>query len=86
MWPNPVQTGNFVNLIVNPTVAGTMHLKCFTMSTRLVTDLSWSLQAQEKTLQWSLVDRRGKPLADGLYYVVLEGPDGRRVLKLLVLR
>lgn len=86
LWPNPVRDGDEVQLIVNPSIAGRTRVRCFTMSYRLAADQTWDLMAEETKLTVVLRDSGGKTFANGLYYLMVDTPNGKSILKLLVLR
>jgi hypothetical protein len=86
IFPNPV-TGGTATGIQLPNYPGTgeVTIQVFTTAFRRV---NWFSQPEAggsvETLP--LTDHWGHPLADGLYYVVVESPAGKSVLKLLILR
>jgi hypothetical protein len=86
LWPNPVQNGDEVQLILNSSIAGKAHVTCYTSSFRRVGEQSWNLAVGEAKRMVALKDDDGKPFANGLYYLIVEGPDGKWTLKFLVLR
>jgi hypothetical protein len=57
----------------------------FTTAFRRVNEFSVN-QAVGSDVLLPLSDRNGQPLANGLYYVLIQTPDGRSIQKLLVLR
>lgn len=63
------------------------EMKLYTTAFRLVKDKKIeNLPAGTNKLLLDLNDDWGKPLANGLYYLVLTTPENKVVLKLLVLR
>jgi hypothetical protein len=56
------------------------------MSYRLVADQTWDLMAEETKLTVVLRNSAGKSFANGLYYLMVDTPNGKSILKLLVLR
>ena len=86
IFPNPV-TGETVTGIQLPNYPGIgeVTIQVFTTAFRRV---NWFSQPEAggsvETLP--LTDRWGHPLADGLYYVVVQSPAGKSILKLLILR
>ena len=86
LWPNPVQIGDEVQLLVNPSIAGSVRVRCYTPSHRRVSEQSWELAAEETKLTMGLKDEDGKPFANGLYYLMVDTPNVKSILKLLVLR
>lgn|GEM_PF-427160 len=84
LFPNPVTTGP-VNLGV-PLLAPTdVRVQIFTLAFRKVQDVTFKQVAVGAALQIPLMDRAGKPLSNGLYYVVVTYSGHRSILKLLVL-
>jgi hypothetical protein len=86
LWPNPVREGDAVGLVLSLATQGAVRLRCYTPSYRLVSEGAWDVTGRETSLDWVLVDKGGKSLANGLYHVVVETPEGKKVLKLLVMR
>lgn len=65
---------------------GDVKVKFFTPAFRKVReDLFSSVPSGTTPEVLNLVDQGGKPLANGIYYVVVEGPQDRKVLKLLLI-
>ncbi len=86
--PNPV-SGNSqtVTLWVNNPTIGNLHVKLYTISFREISDQVFSHVAAGVTgLTIDLHDKRGNQLADGLYYIVVDGNIARGMTKLLILR
>jgi hypothetical protein len=66
--------------------SGNVRIQIFTVAFREVEDETIpNLPAGTSKVSVPLVDREGKPLADGLYYVVITANGKRSVLKLLIL-
>ena len=85
LWPNPVKDGKGVTLSLTLGSSGDVRVRFFTTALRKIEDFTYSLPAGPVDLGLSLRDGRGKPISNGLYYVVVD-VGGRRVdLKLLVL-
>lgn len=62
-------------------------MRIFTTAFRMVSKQDFGpLPAGKNELALRLEDAQGTPLANGLYYAVVEAPSGRWVLRLLVLR
>ena len=62
-------------------------MKLFTTAFRMVGKQVWGpLAAGKNNLALKLDGPSGEPLANGLYYAVVETSSGRWVLRLLVLR
>ena len=87
LYPNPVKDGNSVDLVLTLTNSASVHLKIFTTSFRKVLDQTTDvLPAGNNNLSITLVDMMGHPLANGLYYLVVEAGGQRSILKLLIER
>jgi hypothetical protein len=86
IYPNPV-TGPTVN-VLPPPFPGTaeVRVEIFTPSFRKVQDENFPDVPAGVAVQVELKDRWGKPLADGLYYLVVVVNGNRSIGKLLVLR
>jgi hypothetical protein len=65
---------------------GTVRIEVFTTAFRKVNAPPPSQQAGGATVDLPLTDKGGSPLANGLYYVVVNSPAGKSILKLLLLR
>ena len=63
-----------------------MHVKIFTVVSRKVLDKDIPQVPVGVDTTLELKDNWGTPLANGLYYLVLDGPEGRTIGKLLILR
>lgn len=64
-----------------------MDVKVFTAAYRKVNEKSsGQVPAGVLSLPLDLTDRTGSPLANGIYYVVVQTGQGRNICKLLVLR
>jgi hypothetical protein len=87
LYPNPA-TGPGPVSIQLPTYPGVakVALQVFTTAFRMVNTLSYDNQAGGSNVALPLTDRNNRPLANGLYYVVVQSPAGRSILKLLILR
>jgi hypothetical protein len=86
IYPNPVKGGGPVSIRL-PNHAGTakVTVTVFTTAFRRVNEFSVT-QAGGSDVSLPLSDRNGKPLANGLYYVLIQTPSGKSIEKLLVLR
>ncbi len=87
IYPNPAKGGQAVSIQL-PDFPGTatIEVKVFTTAFRKVNQFSQVNQTGGGNMSLPLSDQRGSPLADGLYYVVVTTPNGRSILKLLILR
>ena len=61
-------------------------MKIFTLVSRKVLDKDFVSIPTGVDVTLELKDNWGMPLANGLYYLVTDGPEGRTIGKLLVLR
>jgi hypothetical protein len=87
LFPNPVTGDGPVSIrLPNYRGAATVTLQVFTTAFRMVNTLSYPNQVGGVDVALPLSDRHGVPLANGLYYVLVTTPDGKSILKLLVLR
>jgi hypothetical protein len=85
IYPNP-SNGSPIN-VLPPAFTGLseIRIQIFTTAFRKVLDVVYPHEPYGP-ITLTLDDNWGKPLADGLYYVVIQTPGGRSILKLLVLR
>lgn len=86
VYPNPVQGGGAATLLPPVSAGGDLHLEVFTLAFRKVKDFTVHLDPPGTAVTLDLTDPQGRPLANGLYYLVLSGGGHHWVLKLLVLR
>lgn len=86
-YPNPAKKVDAIQLYFPPCdLVGDYHVKVFTLAFRKVADRGFPRGIAGNSVNLELRDEWGIPLANGLYYVVFDGPRGRAVKKLLVLR
>ncbi len=88
VYPNPVYGPGSVTFQITLVQAEPLvRVEIFTLAFRKVNEVDFN-QVPEgtMTISFNLVDRSGKPLANGLYYVVINTNQGRFIAKLLVLR
>jgi len=86
-YPNPCRPGDSLHLHFAPCDwGGNVHLRLYTVAFRKILDL-W-ITADPSGADASLVVKSswGTFLANGLYYMALDRPEGRSVEKLLILR
>jgi len=87
IYPNPVNGPGPVSIqLPNYPGLATVSVKVFTTAFRQVNSFTVSNQAGGTNVSLSLTDQRGAPLANGLYYVLVQTPLGRSIEKLLILR
>ena len=86
IYPNPAP-GETVN-ILPPYYPGvsSVHIEVFTLGFRKVIDLTVNSVPSGTAIALPLVDRWGKALANGLYYVVVRTNSGKAIGKLLRLQ
>jgi DNA-binding beta-propeller fold protein YncE len=88
-YPNPVLGGNTLSLHFPPCEQGReVRVKIFTLAFRKVLDLDIQQVPIGTDLNLQLRDNWGVPLANGLYYLVIDKPEtgARSIGKLLILR
>ena len=87
IYPNPAKWPGPVKLQISlPSYAGQVEIELFTIAFRKVNELVlFNLHEGINTINIPLTDREGTPLANGVYYVVVQTPNGRFISKLLVL-
>jgi hypothetical protein len=67
--------------------ASQVTIEVFTLAFRKVNTITLSnVPAGISDIALPLTDREGMPLANGLYYVVVQTPQGRFITKLIILR
>ena len=86
IYPNPA-TGPIVHILPAPYLGfSNVRVEIFTVNFRKVQDRTFYAVPAGTELAVNLTDREGRPLANGLYYVVVTTNSGRVIGKLLVLR
>jgi len=86
IYPNPAPGGS-VSLLIPPYWGtGDVRIQVFTVAFRKVRDRTFPVTNSGTSLEITLTDNWGKPLANGLYYVAAWTPRGRSIGKLLILR
>ena len=88
VFPNPAQGPGPVTVqFFLPQSFGQVEVKVFTSAFRLVQEtLVKNPTAGLNRVPVELEDKWGQPLANGLYYIVAQWPEGRAVTRLLILR
>jgi len=84
IYPNPVTSGTATLQLSNSNPSN-VKIQVFTIGFREVQTLKFA-QVNGNSLLIPLVDRSGMPLANGLYYFVIQVGSSRWVDKVLVLR
>jgi hypothetical protein len=86
-YPNPVRGGGSMSLHLPPCDQGQeVHLKIFTLAFRKVVDRDVTQWNQGVNGVLNLTDDWGRPLANGLYYLVIDRMEGRTIGKILILQ
>jgi hypothetical protein len=88
VYPNPATGPGPVTLqITLHSPASQVKILVFTTAFRLVNEIEeTNVPAGVTDVTLPLTDHFGKPLANGLYYVVVVGPQVRLIDKLLIIR
>jgi hypothetical protein len=87
VYPNPAGQGPVLLNIPLPHGAAQVKVRVFTTAFRKVYEADQShVPPGNFTLPLPLQDEGGRPLANGLYYLLVESPQGKTVIKLLVIR
>lgn len=87
MYPNPVTEGDIVSLTVPGSVSGErLSIDIYTTAHRLVARQVVTPDAASGFITVILRDRKGSPLANGFYFIAVDTPSFRTLLKLMVLR
>ncbi|HJT24546.1 MAG TPA: hypothetical protein VJ873_08200, partial [bacterium] len=69
-----------------PGAGGTFDIKVYSLGYRKVQDVTVQNVRVGAPVTIDLLDKAGVSLSNGLYYLVVTTPQGRRSLKLLILR
>ena len=87
LFPNPVSGDGPVSIqLPNYPGTGKVTIQVFTTAFRMVNTIGFISEAGGSLVALPLTDRNGRSLANGLYYVVIQTPAGKSILKLLILR
>jgi hypothetical protein len=87
LFPNPITGPGPVTIqLPNYSGSGIVTIQVFTTAFRMVNSLPPKSEAGGSDVTLPLTDRKGDPLADGLYYVLVTSPAGKSIVKLLILR
>ncbi len=86
IYPNPVLNDQPLIILLSITSTSDVRVEIFTLAFRKVNELNFSQVAPGGSVTVPLTDRWNKPLADGLYYVVIKTGQGRSIGKLLIFR
>ena len=83
--PNPIRTT--ARIVFRVPEAQTVRLSVFDAAGRWVDDLlRGRVEAGEHAVVWDTRDSRGRPVGSGIFYGRLNGTDGERSIRLLVVR
>jgi hypothetical protein len=86
LYPNP-SNGQPVSVVLPGLSSNTqVKLLVFTLAFRKVQEETLTVSAGSSLVWFKPVDKMDKPLANGLYYVIMTTPGKRYMLKLLILR
>jgi hypothetical protein len=85
VYPNP-STGGPVNILPPLTKASDVKVQIFTVAFRRVNETAFPQVPAGASVSITLTDFGNKPLASGLYYVVVETDSGRSIAKLMIIR
>ena len=87
VYPNPANGPGPVTVQVVLPFAANVEIQVLTISYRQVNEITYkNLPPGTNYLALPLTDKKGEPLSNGLYYLVLTTPNRHNTLKLLVLR
>jgi hypothetical protein len=87
LYPNPVSGPGPVTIqLPNYPGSEVVTIQVFTTAFRMVNSLPPKSETGGSHVTLPLTDRKGAPLADGLYYVLVTSPAGKSIVKLLILR
>lgn len=86
VYPNPITGPGPVHLQVPLTSTSTVTVKIFTLAFREIQEETFPEVSPGEAITLNLTDKFGNPLANGLYYVVVQAQGNRWVTKLMVIR
>jgi len=87
VYPNPANGAGSVRTVFNLGGSGDVKFQIFTTAFRKIQEVDLGdLQAGTQTASFELRDSWGRPLANGVYYLVFSRGSERSVGKLLILR
>jgi hypothetical protein len=87
IYPNPCKNGGTTNIFLNLAGSGNIRVRVWTVAYRKIAD--WNYYAWTSGLSsfsLPLNDQWGNPLSNGLYYLVVDKPDGRAIFKMIVIK
>ena len=86
IYPNPISGPGPAHLAVPLTGTANVQATLYTSSFRRINSFSWSNVTPGTVLDIPLTDQNGNPLANGVYYLLVQAQGKRWVIKLMVLR
>ena len=88
VYPNPVTDGQPVTVeLALAQDTQDLSLTVFTTAFRKINQINYGAKNKGTLLlPLPMVDKRNSPLANGLYYLVVNTPDGRAIGKLILSR
>lgn len=85
VFPNPSK-GDPVTLEFNQPSPGWVSVKIFTIAFRKVRELNGLYPAGTSTMTITPLDEWQRPLANGVYYLLVESSAGRQITRMLILK
>jgi hypothetical protein len=87
LYPNPLKTSEPVHIVMpGRTQSSDVTVKIYTVAFRLVQQQAFAQVPAGAEITVEMKDRTGKPLASGLYYVVVNTDGLRYIAKLIISR
>ena len=86
LYPNPATGGQVSIVVPNGVGSGDLKIQIYTVGYRKVQDLVIPQVVSGSTVTLRLLDKAGVQLSNGLYYLVVDGIQGKAILKLIALR
>jgi hypothetical protein len=85
VYPNP-SDGRPVNILPPTKAISDVKVQIFTLNFRKVNETVFPQVPAGASVRINLTDRWNKPLASGIYYIVVITDEGRTVTKLMIIR
>ena len=86
LYPNPTDGSQPFSILVPLATPADVNVRIFTTAFRKILERDFLDQPVGVPVSVTLDDREGKPLASGLYYVVVTTRQGKSIGKLLLIR
>lgn len=86
IFPNPVGTGSVALLPQSFAGTASVTVSLYTTSFKLVAVKTFPARSNGQTVMVDLVDDRGQPLANGIYYASVAVPGSKKTVTLVVQR